>query len=280
MLEIAENCKNLKALVMLQCNYFTNEGIGYLARQCPDITHLCINSHSLRDDGLKHILQSLTKLKYLNLKNCSQLTGKGIEETENKLRNLNELYMDGCGMVNDDAIHTIAQKCHALEILSINSCRNLTDESIFSIGSYLPGVKYLDIGRTYLGNVALKCISQSCPRLETLITPKLFRRTTSDGVGDLLRNSPHLKNLDLSYCNKQVDDEVIVIIGEFCSSLENLKLNKCLQITDFALVTLGANCVDLQYLDVRGCRRLQEHGISSLIQALPNLQIHVDNRFI
>ena len=86
--------------------------------------------------------------------------------------------------------------------------------------------------------------------------------------------------LDLSYCDKQVNDQVIVIIGEFCSSLENLKLNQCSEITDFALVTLGTKCVDLQYLEVRGCFRLQEHGISSLIQALPNLQIHGANQFI
>ena len=264
---------------MLQC-YFTNEGIGNLARQCPDITHLCINSHSLRDDGLKHISESLTKLKYLHLKNCSELSGKGFEEIGNKLTNLNELHVDGCRMVDDDTIHTIAPNCHELENISINSCKKLTDESIFFIGSYLPGVRYLDIGRTYLSDVALKCISQSCPRLETLITPQLCDRTTTDGVGILLRNSPHLKNLDLSYCNKQVNDEVIVIIGEFCSSLENIKLNQCSEITDFALVTLGTHCVDLQYLEVRGCFRLQEQGISSLIQALPNLIIHGANQFI
>ena len=264
---------------MLQC-YFTNEGIGYLARQCPDITHLCINSHSLCDDGLKLITQSLTKLKYLNLKHCLGLTSKGFEEIGDKLLNLTRLRMDGCEMVDDDAIHNIAQNCHKLESLSINSCTKLTNESIFYIGSYLSGVKYLDIGRTYLGDVALKCMSQSFTHLEALIAPELFHRTTTDGVGNLLRHSPLLKMLDLSYCDKQVNDQVIVIIGEFCSSLENLKLNQCSEITDFALVTLGTKCVDLQYLEVRGCFRLQEHGISSLIQALPNLQIHGANQFI
>ena len=265
---------------MLQCNYFTNEGIGNLTRQCPDITHLCINSHSLHDDGLKHISESLTKLKYLNLKNCSELTSKGFEEIGNKSINLNDLYMDGCRMVDDDAMHTIAQNCHKLEVLSINSCTKLTDKSIFYIGSYLPCVKYLDIGRTYLTDAALTCIAQSFTHLETLIMPELFHRTTTEGVGNLLRHSPFLKSLDLSYCDKQVTDEVIVIIGEFCSSINNLKLNQCSEITDFALVTLGTNCVYLQYLEVRGCFRLQEHGISSLIQALPNLQIHGANQFI
>ena len=278
MLEIAENCKNLKALV-IQCNYFTNERIGYLARQCPDITHLCINSHSLRDDGLKHISESLTKLKYLHLKNCSEMSGKGFEEIGNKLTNLNELHMDDCRMVDNDTIHTIAQNCHELENISINSCKKLTDESIFFIGSYLPGVRYLDIGRTYLSDVALKCISQSCTHLETLIAPELFH-TTTDGVSNFLRHSPLLKNLDFSNCHKQVNDEVILIIGEFCSSIKNLKLNQCSQITDAALVTLGTNCVDLQFLEIRGCYRLQEHGISSLIQALPNLQLHGATQFI
>merc|ERR1719361_2389820 len=105
-------------------------------------------------------------------------------------------------MVDDDTIHTIAQNCHELENISINSCTKLTDESIFFIGSYLPGVRYLDIGRTYLSDVALKCISQSCTHLETLITPELFHLTTTDGVVNLLRNSPLLKNLDLSCCDK------------------------------------------------------------------------------
>ena len=269
---------------MLQCNFEfaiqMNERIGHLARQCPHITHLCINSHSLLDDGLKYISQSLTKLKYLNVKNCSMLTGQGMQQIGKNSKNLNELYMDGCRMVDDDAMHTIAQNCHKLEGLSINSCTKLTDESIFYIGSYLPDVKYLDIGRTYLTDAALKCVSQSFTHLEALIMPQLFDRTTTDGVGNLLRHSPFLKNLDLSYCDKQVNDEVIVIIGEFCSSINNLKLNQCSEITDLALVTLGTNCVDLQYLEVRGCFRLQEHGISSLIHALPNLQMHGATQFI
>lgn len=132
-LHLARNCRNIDAFVILRSNYFTNGRIRYLARKCPGITHLCINSHALQDEGLKSIAEFMPRLEYLNLKACESLSNQGFIEAASKLNNLKELYLDGCIKLEDDGLKPIAQNCRDIEILSIASCSELTDESVFYI---------------------------------------------------------------------------------------------------------------------------------------------------
>jgi hypothetical protein len=273
-LHLARNCRNIDAFVMLRSNNFTNGRIRYLARKCRGITHLCINSHSIHDDGLNSISEFLPQLKYLNLKDCDNLTSNGFKEAANKLTNLTELYLDNCRLVDDEAIKPIAQNCRDLEHLSIASCTELTDESIFYITACLPSLKYLDISRIRMTDIALNRVSQFCRQLETLIISELSNETTIDGVCKVLKHSgSHLINLDLSLCTQQVTDNVIFTIGVCCTSIQNLNLYYDSQLTDQSLVTLGLKCRDLKILNIAKCHLLSDDGVSNLQQALPTLKV-------
>ena len=277
MLHLARNCRNLDAFVMLRSNNFTNGRIRYLAKKCRGITHLCINSDVLNDDGLKSIAEFLTQLKYLNLKQCRNLTSDGFKEVGNKLINLQELYIDECRFLDDEGMQPIAQNCRSLESLSISSCIELTDESVFFIAACLPGLKYLDISRINMSDIALNRISQFCTQLETLIISQLSNHTTTDGICKVIRHSPHLKYLDLSMCTRQVNDNVVLTIGDCCPNMQSLNLYQCDAITDQSMVTLGLKCRSLKALNVDECNLLSSDAIMDLHQSFSQIQIYGPN---
>ena len=274
-LHLARNCRNIDAFVILRSNYFTNGRIRYLARKCTGITHLCINSHSLHDEGLKSISEFLPQLQYLNLKACESLTNQGFIEAAAKLKNLKELYLDRCIKLEDEGIKTIAQNCRDIESLSIASCPELTDESVFFISACLPGVKYLDISRIHMTDIALNRVSQFCTQLEHLMMSRLTpERVTTDGVCKVLRHSSNLKTLDLSMCTSHVNDNVIFTLGDCCPNIETLSLYYDSEITDRSLTTLSAKCRSLKHLSIGQCFRLSEVALLNLELSLQNLTIY------
>ena len=103
---------------------------------------------------------------------------------------------------------------------------------------------------------------------------QLSNETTIDGVCKVLRHSgSNLKNLDLSLCTQQVNDNVIFTIGDCCSNIQNLNLYHDSQLTDQSLVTLGVKCRDLQNLNIGKCHLLSDDGVSNLQQVLPELHV-------
>ena len=246
-----------------------------MAKKCQGITHLCINSHSLHDEGLIAISKLLPKLKYLNLKGCESLTNQGFIEASSNLETLQELYIDRCINLEDDGIKPIAQNCRNIESLSLSSCSELTDESIFYISACLPGIKYLDISRIDMTDIALNRISQFCTQLEHLMMSRLTpERVTTDGLCKVLRHSPILKTLDLSMCTSQVNDNVTFTLGDCCPIIETLELYYDSEITDQSLTILRDRCQSLKHLSIGQCYRLSELALLNLEASNPSLTIY------
>ena len=260
--------------MILRSNYFTNGRIRYLAKKCPGITHLCINSRALHDEGLKAISDYLSQLQYLNLKSCESLTNQGFVEASSKLKSLKELYLDRCIQLEDDGIKTLSQNCREIDSLSISSCTELTDESIFYVSACLPGIKYLDISRIDMTDVALNRIAQFCTQLEHLMMSRLPHRVTTDGVCKVLRHSPNLETLDLDMCTTQVNDNVILTIGDCCPNIKFLSLYYDSEITDQSLVTMNTKCRNLVTLRIGQCFRLSELAMLNLEVSNPGLTIY------
>ena len=272
--QLAKYCSNLEAFVMLRCNNFTNDRIRYLARKCTGISTFCLQSDYFTDTGLTSLAEFLPQLKYLNIKGCEKLTSKSFQEIGNKLPNLKELYMENCKNVDDEGIKALAQNCHTIESLSIASCFDLTDESIFFIAACLPGLKFLNMTRINLSDIALHRLAQFCTQLETLHISQLPLHVTPEGLCKLIRHSPHLKILDISLCEHIVDDNVIFVIGQTCSNMQELNLIGCAKLTDQALITLGLRCRGLEVLNVSSIsHHFTLDCLWHLKLALPNLKV-------
>lgn len=272
MLQLGKYCRNIEAFVILRCNNFTNGRIRYLARKCTSINTFCINSGQFDDSGLKALGEFLQQLTFLNIKNCEKLTSEGFIEFAKYQRSIKHLNMENCNSVKDDGMIALVQNCRTIERLSIASCWELTDESVFYITACLQGLTFFNISRINTTDTALHHIAQFCTQLDTLIITQLSDRTTTEGICKVIRESPHLKNLNLMYDDTQVTDNVVQLLAGNCTSIENLNVGHCTQLTDQSLISLGASGT-LRMLNVFACFRFTLDCIMNLKQALPSLQV-------
>ena len=73
------------------------------------------------------------------------------------------------------------------------------------------------------------------------------RRMTAKGVSEIIRKSPHVQKVDLSY-NMAASDVLLRCIGHWAKRLTFLDLSYCLTVTDTGLTSLAQVCDNL-----RGC---------------------------
>lgn len=122
---VANNCPNLEKIDLRSCEYFT-------------------------DDGLIEISKNCHKLSYLNIgrfKNCDKITDASVCFVIKNCENLKTLGCAGC-FITDNTIWALANyQNHSIEKLSLNNCFRLTNNSIPIVfeRNYLKNLLVLEI---------------------------------------------------------------------------------------------------------------------------------------
>jgi F-box and leucine-rich repeat protein 2/20 len=73
---------------------------------------------------------------------------------------------------------------------------------------------------------------------------------------------PKLEAIDISYCVGFGDREAAAVAK--ASRLKELKIDKCLQVTDVGLANVAVGCSGLQRLGIKWCREISDIGIDLL----------------
>lgn len=76
-LKVLSNFKALEYLDVTNCNFVTDEGLHFLAASCSKLSHLCLISTRITDDGLSH-LASCSLLRSLEIYYCNGVQGPGL----------------------------------------------------------------------------------------------------------------------------------------------------------------------------------------------------------
>ena len=85
---------------------------------------------------------------------------------------------------------------------------------------------------------------ETCSRLERLQFPA-SSSVSSQAFRKLLRGMTELHSLDLSGC-REVDDRVLVRIGDSCRRMQGLNLSKCIKIGDRGVKAIAEGCSGLR----------------------------------
>ncbi|CAH0405356.1 unnamed protein product [Chilo suppressalis] len=109
-LTYAFNFKELTNLNLSRCQQITQEGIGYLVKNCPSI-------------------------EYLNLIDCYNLKDEAVAEIVKGLKRLQQLELRGCNQVTDKTLEAVLTYCKKLKYLDVQGCRNISPELACPIGS-------------------------------------------------------------------------------------------------------------------------------------------------
>ncbi|KAF7987428.1 hypothetical protein HCN44_003190 [Aphidius gifuensis] len=195
------------------------------------------------DRVVLNIANNCCKLKYLNLKMCSLVTGESINKLT-KLISLEHLFVEKLNL-NKNCIYNIANNCKNLKSLNISESKNVKKSDIMKIGE-LKFLEHLEL-----------CNLES---------------VDDDGLINIIHECCNLKYLDIKRCsnltNKALVEIIIklkklqtlIVIGvqdiddRFISRLRNLKYLNCsaTKVTDIGIKKVIKNCPSIEKLSV--CR--------------------------
>ncbi|KAF9392916.1 hypothetical protein CPB97_007442 [Podila verticillata] len=143
-----------------------------------------------------------TRLRYLGLSNCRQLTQEALRAVGHHCsRHLRRLEISGCGNFGDEGLIYLAQHCTSLRLLDLEDDSLLTDASLRAFGMHLPHLERI-------------CLSY-CENI------------TDQGV---------LRMLKPLAVNPNTPVNMAVNPDKFCSKLAHLELDNCLLVTDRLLL--------------------------------------------
>ncbi|CAI9103460.1 OLC1v1001942C1 [Oldenlandia corymbosa var. corymbosa] len=91
------------------------------------------------------------------------------------------------------------------------------------------------------------------------------------GLGILVRACPFLEDLDVSFCCAFGDLEAAAI--SCAANLRDLKLDKCLGVTDVGLAKIAVGCQSLEKLSLKWCFEITDLGIDLLSKKCSTLKL-------
>ncbi|XP_071716848.1 F-box/LRR-repeat protein 3-like [Rutidosis leptorrhynchoides] len=127
--------------------------------------------------------------------------------------------------------------------------------------------------RIYDGTIAVLLNNVSCFGWAGRVRKLVLSRTTSlrySGLEMLIRSCPKLQSVDVSHCCHFGDREAAAI--SFAGDLKEVKLDKCLRVTDVGLAKIAIRCQNLEKISLKWCLEITDLGIDLLSNKCPNLK--------
>ncbi|MCO5611579.1 hypothetical protein L7F22_065832 [Adiantum nelumboides] len=149
-------------------------------------------------------------------------------------------------------LHTfpaLARRYPSLQYLDLSSCTFVSDEGLRYVGLYA-GKRLLSLNLSTVctfSNLGLILLAKECISLCHLDLSKCLQ--VRDFGIMALAHIHTLQSLKLNGCI-DVSDSSLAFLAFHCRSLRALSLKWCIRITDAALSAIGAYCLNLQELDV------------------------------
>lgn len=223
---IAKNCPNLKALDM-QSNSFADAALESVADHCPALTSLAIGngetegdeSNEITNAGIDAIADGCPALTELTLESvgCNNPEFSALAFTENAFPRLTKLVICSVPDINDAALSGIAATSPLLATLEMYPCFCISDAGIEAIAFGCPGLTTLDIS----GN-------HGDPEDESI---------TDAAVEAVARGCPAIKTLSFDMCEHLTDESLRHLaacpaLTDVDMSIDNLTAAGCEALVD------------------------------------------------
>ena len=193
-------------------------------------------------------LNKASRLKYLNLKNCSAFE-ECFEEILASCNSLQKLSMAStflCMSISQNMIESICyQNGRTLQTLNLSGCCYLDLVSVKKITNYCKNLKNVDFGCTHMSEDSIKLLVNN------------------------LTSTVEKLNLGFFFC---ITDDHVKTLVERCDKLSVLIL-RCTSITNISLAHIIENLPDtLEKIDVSWCSYLTYAKLNE-VKSMPNLKV-------
>ncbi|KAK7357927.1 hypothetical protein VNO80_17224 [Phaseolus coccineus] len=272
---IANGFTCLKILNLHNCKGITDAGmkaIGEgLSLQSLDVSYC----RKLTDKGLSAVAKGCSDLRILHMAGCRFVTDGVLEALSKNCRSLEELGLQGCTSITDNGLIYLASGCQRIRFLDINKCSNVSDVGVSSIcrafSSSLKTLKLLDCYK--IGDETILSLADCCGNLETLIIGGC-RDVSAEAIKSLATAcGSSLKNLRMDWCLNISDSSLSCVLSQ-CRNLEALDIGCCEELTDasFQFISNEESALSLKILKVSNCPKITVTGIGIIVGKCSSLQ--------
>ncbi|XP_073008896.1 F-box/LRR-repeat protein 3 isoform X1 [Typha latifolia] len=163
-----------------------------------------------------------------------------------------------------ETLPALLRRYVALERLDLSACPSIDDACLAAVAAAAEGLKVVCLARANrLGWRGLEALVAACPRLDTVDL------SHSVGVGDreaaALAEAKGLREIRLDKC-LAITDVGLAKVAVGCPGLERLGIKWCLEISDIGIELLAKKCPEIKFLDISYLKVTNEslRSISSL----------------
>ncbi|KAK6164791.1 hypothetical protein DH2020_001655 [Rehmannia glutinosa] len=233
--------KNLERLCLARCKSITDIGIGCIAVGCRKLRFLSLKwCLGVGDLGVGLIAVKCKEIRSLDL-SYLPITSKCLSQIL-QLQHLEDLVLEGCFGIDDDSLAALKLGCKSLETLDMSSCQNVSHVGLSSLNSLAGCLQQLNLS---------------------------YGSRVDRALADSLRNLSMLHSVKLDGC--QVTCSGLKAIGNWCVSLKELSLSKCMGVTDEGLSSVVTKHKDMKKLDITCCRKITHLSLANITNSCTSL---------
>lgn len=296
-------CKNDKELLLeLLCDHdmFTAKRIPFVTKQLlsPTLTNIAFGYSGQVDDALlQKLALSRCKLRSFVLKNCPQVSDKGLSsllKTQTDLEFLHlklssfqvhltdkclltlrssklvSVKLDHIDQLSNNGVITLAKNCPNICELMLPGCKELNDSCIETVTrTLLKGkLEVLELSEIHLlTDLSLLAIgSGDCPKLRELLLVGC-NMISGAGLLQVTQGCPNLTSLDIGYCYRILNDgRTLVTANAFPSNLLELTLHG-VQMSSELLIDLVEKLDYIRELTLCGMKAVDDDSLEKICSA-------------
>eukprot|EP01041_Mallomonas_annulata_P014540 gene14540-30950_t len=289
----AQSCPMLSILSLSSTN-ITDNGISIIGKYCHQLTSLILNSCNITDKAILPLAQGCTKLLKLDISDIQDITKLGLsllaqncsilEELNISASNLNDecifalcsghlhlkiLKMNNLTNINDISFKYISESFTNLEMIDISNNQNITDESLIYLSNGCHHLKEICLYQcSKIKDTGFENLCKHCPLLHTI---DLSNGVTLQGIHYIAKYASNLTTLHQYCINNEFDDNYFKELSK-CTSITNLNVSGCPEITDVGIQYITQSCHQITTLNIDSCKNITDISLLYIANGLPSLK--------
>ncbi|KAJ6922596.1 F-box/LRR-repeat protein 3 isoform X2 [Populus alba x Populus x berolinensis] len=267
---------NLNHLDLSLCLRLNNSSLTVISIFCKDSLNSIdlSRSRSFSYNGLMSLALNCKNLVSIDLSNATELRDAAAAAVA-EAKNLERLWLVRCKLITDTGIGCIAVGCKKLRLISLKWCIGVSDLGVGLIAVKCKEIRSLDLSYLQalnmsscqnISHVGLSSLTSGAGGLRQALA---YGSPVTLALANSLRSLAILQSVKLDGC--PVTSAGLKAIGNWCISLSELSLSKCLGVTDEGLSSLVTKHKDLKKLDITCCRKITDVSIAYITSSCTNL---------
>ncbi|XP_008309369.1 EIN3-binding F-box protein 2 [Cynoglossus semilaevis] len=182
---------------------------------------------------------------------------------------LEELRLHGCKELTDYSIEVLIKHQPSLQRLDISSCTELTSRTVEAVARGLKSLTHISLSNnwriTEKGLADLTSLS-SLRRLDLSNCLHVSGAEMVKGLKESAESRARLETLSLKSCT-YIGDLVVSSLGQLLgSTLQELDLTSCVNVTDLSVLAISTYLLKLVILRLGWCKEIKDKGLLGTVE--------------